>query len=103
MNEKVVITTGNIFADLGLKNAKELGTRSDLMSEVVSIIRKSGLSPREIAGILEIRAAKVSALMTGKIKDFSNDMLVNYLTLLGCIKSSRPDQQKRAKREEKRY
>jgi len=78
------VTEDNIFADLGLDDADEMITRSDLMSEVISIIRKSGLSQKEIAGILGISAPKVSALMTGKINDFSNDTLVNYLTLLGC-------------------
>jgi transcriptional regulator with XRE-family HTH domain len=53
------------------------------MSEVVSIIRGSGLTQKEIAGILGITAPKVSALMTGKINDFSNDTLMNYLILLG--------------------
>ena len=78
------LSTDNIFADLGLKNAEELRARSDLMSEVVTIIRNSGLSQKEIAEILKISAPKVSALMTGKINDFSNDTLVYYLTLLGC-------------------
>ncbi len=84
MKEKLFITTENIFADLGLKNAEELKARSDLMSEVVDIIRNSSLSQKEIAKVLEISAPKVSALMTGKINDFSNDTLVHYLTLLGC-------------------
>src|ERR1700688_4408549 len=78
------LSIDNIFADLDLKNAEELRARSDLMSELVSIIRNSGLSQKEIAGILRISAPKVSALMTGKINDFSNDTLVHYLTLLGC-------------------
>ena len=84
MREKFFVTTDNIFADLGLKNAEELRARSDLMSEVVSLICNSGLSQKEIAKILGISAPKVSALMTGKFNDFSNDTLVTYLTLLGC-------------------
>jgi predicted XRE-type DNA-binding protein len=84
MKGKVFVTTDNIFADLGLKNAEELRARSDLMSELVSIIRNSRLSQKEIAKMLGISAPKVSALMTGKINDFSNDTLVHYLTLLGC-------------------
>lgn len=84
MKEKHVVTTNNIFADLGLKEADELKARSDLMSEVVSMIRNTGLTQKEIAPILGISAPKVSALMTGKINDFSNDTLVHYLTLLGC-------------------
>lgn len=74
----------NIFADLGLEDAEEMVTRSDLMSEVVNLIRKSGLTQKEIATILGITPPKVSALMTGKINDFSNETLMNYLALPGC-------------------
>ena len=102
MKKKVFITTDNIFADLGLENAEELRARSDLMSEVVSLIRNSGLSQKEIAGILEISAPKVSALMTGKINDFSNDTLVHYLTLLGCNVEIRVIPQHRVSRAIKR-
>lgn len=84
MKEKMNITTGNIFEDLGLADSEEMVIRSDLMSEVVNIIRKSGLPNKEIAVILRITAPKVSALMNGKINDFSNDTLMSYLTLLGC-------------------
>lgn len=84
MKEKVFITRDNIFADLGLADSEEMKIRSDLMSEVVKIIRRSDLPQKEIAGILGITAPKVSALMTGKITDFSNDTLMNYLALLGC-------------------
>jgi len=84
MKEKLFVSTDNIFADLDLKNAEELKTRSDLMSEVVTIIQKSGFSQKEITKILGITAPKVSALMTGKINDFSNDTLLRYLMLLGC-------------------
>lgn len=85
MKEKSFDTTeGNIFADLGLTDSDEMLTRSDLLSEVASIIRNSSLSQKEIAGILGISAPKVSSLMTGKINDFSNDTLMHYLALLGC-------------------
>ena len=84
MKEKVFVTTDNIFEDLGLKHSEELKARSDLMSEVVSLIRGSGLTQKEIAVILGISAPKVSALMAGKINDFGNDTLVNYLISLGC-------------------
>jgi predicted XRE-type DNA-binding protein len=96
------LSTDNIFADLGLKNAEELRARSDLMSEVVTIIRNSGLSQKEIAEILKISAPKVSALMTGKINDFSNDTLVYYLTLLGCNVEIRVLPQRRISRSMKR-
>ena len=84
MREKIFISTGNVFSDLGLEDSDEMKTRSDLMSEVVSIIRNSGIPQKEFAIILGISVPKVSTLMSGKINDFSNDTLMNYLTLLGC-------------------
>lgn len=102
MKDKAFVSTDNIFADLGLKNSEELKARSDLMSEVVQIIRSSGLSQKEIAVILGISAPKVSALMTGKINDFSNDTLVNYLTLLGCNVEIRVIPQRRTSRSMKK-
>jgi len=84
MKDKMIVSTDNIFADLGLSDSEEMQTRSDLMSEVVNIIRKSDLPQKEIAKLLEISAPKVSSLMSGKINDFSNDTLMHYLTLLGC-------------------
>lgn len=102
MKEKSFVTTDNIFADLGLKNPEELRARSDLMSEVVHIIQKSDLTQKEIAKILGISAPKVSSLMTGKISDFSNDTLVNYLTMLGCNVEIRVLPQHRISRSTKR-
>lgn len=84
MKEKIFVSKNNIFDDLDLKDSEELKTRSDLMSELVHIIRNSGMPQKEIAKILGITPSKVSALMSGKINDFSNDTLMNYLTLLGC-------------------
>lgn len=83
MRKKTHMTTDNIFADLGLEDAEEMRARSDLLSELVHIIRKSGLAQKEIAAILDISEPKVSALMTGKINDFSRDTLMQYLTRLG--------------------
>jgi len=102
MKRKKNITTDNIFADLDLDDSDEMVTRSDLMSEVVNLIRKSSLTQKEIAQILGISAPKVSALMTGKINDFSNDTLVNYLTLLGCNIEIRVLPQRRVSRSVKR-
>ena len=102
MKEKAFVSTDNIFADLGLKNAEELKARSDLMSEVVNIIKNSALSQKEIAEVLGISAPKVSALMTGRINDFSNDTLVHYLTLLGCNVEIRVTRRHRISRVTKR-
>jgi|GEM_PF-1006997 len=84
MKKESIVSKNNIFADLELEDAEEMTARSDLMSEVVNIIRKSGIPQKEFASVLGISEPKISALMSGKINDFSNDTLMHYLTLLGC-------------------
>ena len=84
MKKKLIVSTDNIFADLGLADSEEMKIRSDLLSEVSALIRSSGLPQKEMAVILGISAPKVSAIMSGKINDFSNETLMNYLILLGC-------------------
>ena len=59
MKEKVLVSRDDVFADLGLADSEEMKIRSDLMSEVVKIIRNSGISQKEIAVILGITAPKV--------------------------------------------
>lgn len=84
MREKILMSKDDVFADLGIDDSEEMKALSDLMSEVVHIIRKSGLPRKEIATILDISLPKISALMSGRINDFSTDTLMQYLTLLGC-------------------
>ncbi len=84
MKNKNLVSRDNIFADLELTDAEEMKTRSDLLSEVVHTIRNSGLPQKKVAAILDISEPKVSALMSGKINDFSTTTLMQYLTLLGC-------------------
>ncbi len=86
MSKKITVTTDNIFADLDLVDSEEMKKRSDLMSEVVKGIHESNLPQKDIAPILGISVPKVSALMTGKINDFSNDTLMNFLTCLKSLK-----------------
>lgn len=84
MNKKVTISEENIFADLGLEDSEEMRARSDLLSEIVHIIRNSKLPNKDFAAILGISQPKVSSLIAGKINDFSTDTLMQYLTKLGC-------------------
>ena len=84
MKDKVFVSTNNIFEDLGLEDSEKMKARSDLMSEVVHIIKESGLSQKDISLILGISEPKVSSLMHGKINDFSSDTLMEYLAQIGC-------------------
>lgn len=78
------VSSGNIFADLGLKESEELLARAKLLYDVGSLIKASQLSQETIAKKLGISQPKVSMLVSGKLSAFSTDTLLHYLSLLGC-------------------
>lgn len=78
------LSSGNIFADLGLDQSEELLARAKLLDDVSSLIKSSGLSQREVANRLGITQPKVSMLVGGQLSAFSTDTLIHYLSILGC-------------------
>lgn len=75
----------NIFRDLGFPEAEaaNLLARSTLMIEIKNIIDERKLTQAEAAKILSVRQPRVSALYTGRIEDFTVDMLIKWLCKLG--------------------
>lgn len=83
--KKYEIDETDAFTALGRKNAKDLLIRSDLLEKVEDLIEKSGISQREVGKKLGITQSKVSALVNGRVSEFSMDSLLNYLAILGCV------------------
>lgn len=83
-NKEYEVSTGNVFADLGLKEPEELMARAKLLYDVGLLIKASQLSQGEIAHRLGISQPKVSMLVSGRLSAFSTDTLLHYLSLLGC-------------------
>ena len=79
---KAEIGSGNVFADLGLKDADELLARSQIGFHVFSVLEERKLRQREIAGILGIAQSDVSHLMNGHFSRFSTDKLLDFLRRL---------------------
>ncbi len=75
--------TGNVFADMGLRNAEELLFKADLAIAIGRIIDKRRLSQNVAADIVGLDQPKVSALMSGDTRGFSTDRLIKILTRLG--------------------
>ena len=84
-NEEILSekSSGNIFADLGLPDAKDMYVKAMLAMKINGIIEARKLKQKEAAEILGITQARVSALHSGhKLKDFSIDTLMGFLTKL---------------------
>jgi predicted XRE-type DNA-binding protein len=74
--------SGNVFADLGLKEADQLLARSQIGFHVFKILKDKKLKQREISGILGIAQPDVSHLMNGHFSRFTTDKLLDFLKRL---------------------
>jgi predicted XRE-type DNA-binding protein len=75
-------SSGNVFADLGLKDADQLLVRSQIGFHVFKILEVKKLKQREIAGVLGIAQPDVSHLMNGHFSRFTTDKLLDFLKRL---------------------
>jgi predicted XRE-type DNA-binding protein len=75
--------TGNVFADMGLRNAEELLFKADLVIAIGRIIEKRQLSQNRAAEVVGVDQPKISALLSGDTRGFSTDRLIKILTRLG--------------------
>ncbi len=74
--------SGNVFADLGLRDADDLFTRAQLGFHVYKILEERKLKQREMASILGIAQPDVSHLMNGHYGRFTTDKLLEFLRRL---------------------
>ena len=74
--------SGNVFADLGLKEADQLLARAQIGFHVFKILEDKKLKQREIADILGIAQPDISHLMNGHFSRFTTDKLLEFLKRL---------------------
>ena len=74
---------GNVFADLGLPDADEELTKAQLASQIRYAIERRRLTQNAAAGLMGVDQPKVSALLNGRLANFSSDRLMRLLARLG--------------------
>ncbi len=77
------VSSGNVFADIGVANSDEVATKADLALEINRLIECRGLTQIEAAKVLGINQPKVSALARGKLDGFSIERLLRFHANLG--------------------
>jgi len=80
---KVTISSGNVFADLGFENPEEELAKAKLATHIWSVISQRHLTQAAAGKIMGLDQPKVSALMNGRLANFSSDRLMRFLTALG--------------------
>jgi predicted XRE-type DNA-binding protein len=81
-SEVVVQSSGNVFADLGLRDAAEKQTRVRLAVAINQIIEARHLSQTAAARLLDTNQPKISALANYRLEGFSVERLMNFLNAL---------------------
>jgi predicted XRE-type DNA-binding protein len=81
-DKEVKVSSGNVFADLGLANPEEELLKAKLIREIRGIIKHRKLTQTKAATVLGLKQPDVSALVTGRVGKFSIDRLVRCLDRL---------------------
>ena len=80
---EIELSSGNVFADLGLPDADKLKVKSGLVIEITKAIRKLGLTQVEAAQRMGIPQPKVSGMLRGDFTNLSERKLMDCLNRLG--------------------
>jgi predicted XRE-type DNA-binding protein len=80
---EVEISSGNVFADLGLPNAAKLKIKSGLVIEITKAVRNLGLSQEEAGRRMGLPQPKLSGLFRGDFSNVSERKLMDCLNRLG--------------------
>jgi len=75
--------SGNVFADIGLRDAHKLKIKSGLVIEIAKAIRKLGITQVEAGSRMGIPQPKVSAMLRGDFTNLSERKLMDCLNRLG--------------------
>jgi predicted XRE-type DNA-binding protein len=94
--DSITDSSGNVFADLKVKDADAYLAKSALAIHIHNIIKRRNLTQGEAGKILGLSQPKVSAIIKGHLDGFSTERLFRFLNALGCdvrISISRPHPQ----------
>src|SRR5713101_8740973 len=81
-SESIVRSSGNVFADLGLRDSGEKQTKVRLAVAIQQIIQARRLSQTAAARVLDINQPKISALVNYNLEGFSVERLLHFLNAL---------------------
>lgn len=76
------VSSGNVFADLGLPESDALMAKAALARQIASIATHRHLTQAEAACVLGTTQPKVSDLWAGKLAGFSMERLMRFLNAL---------------------
>ncbi|MGI9068754.1 MAG: helix-turn-helix domain-containing protein [Pyrinomonadaceae bacterium] len=79
---RIELSSGNVFADLGLRNAEERLLKAKLTSKIAQLIEKKGWTEAQVAERTALVQPKVSRLLRGQLSGFPAARLFAVLNRL---------------------
>ena len=83
MSTKITKSGGNVYADLGFKNAEEHALKAELVRRIAAVMKDQALTQTAAARRLGIEQPDVSKLLKGHFRQFSVERLMRFLVALG--------------------
>lgn len=77
------ISSGNVFADLGLPDSEQELVKAKLTVQIYRLLKDRNMTQVQAAGLLGTSQAQVSALMRCRPVSVSVGKLMEFLTILG--------------------
>ncbi len=97
----VTPSSGNVFADMGVREPDEELAKAQLASRIREIARLRRLTQVAAAAVMGIDQPKVSALLSGRLANFSSERLMRLLIRLGqdveIVVKSKPRRRQRGR------
>jgi predicted XRE-type DNA-binding protein len=83
MSTKITKSSGNVYADLGLKNADEHALKAEFVRQIAAVMKEQELTQTAAARLLGIDQPDVSKMLRGHFRQFSVERLMRFLVALG--------------------
>jgi predicted XRE-type DNA-binding protein len=82
-NNTVTESSGNVFADMGVAEPEQALAKAKLAAKIAVAIEEEELTQTEAAERLGTDQAKVSAIVRGRLEQFSTERLLQYAQMIG--------------------
>ena len=81
--KRVFEGSGNVYADLGLRDAEAMKVKAGLVTKIQAILGQRGLTQSRAAAITGLPQPRLSAILRGHFHNVSERKLLACLTALG--------------------
>ena len=79
----IEMSSGNIYADIGVPDAEEMLLKAQLASRIADLIQGKGLTQSQAAELLGIPQPKLSLMLRGQFRGISEAKMLECLARLG--------------------